>query len=181
MDFTTLDAVKLWLGITSTADDDLLTSLITAVSAAMVLYLARDISSQNYTETRDGSGGTRMAFQNYPVTAISQVQVDGTNIPPSPAPLQPGYVFDDRFITLYGYCFTAGRSNVQLGYTAGYADIPAEIAQAATELAALRYAEKDRIGVNAQSVGSETVHYLVRTLPMSVQAVLDAYRKVIPL
>src|ERR1700722_8571853 len=97
-DLTTLANVKAYLSppLATTADDALLSRLITAASQFIQSWLNRTIASAAYTDTRNGTGGTRLFLRNRPVTAVASLTVDGVAIAPSsPPPTGDGYLFDD--------------------------------------------------------------------------------------
>ncbi len=198
-DLTTLANVKQWLGIVATTDDALLTRLITAESMVIQTWLDRQINSQAYSETRNGSGAGRgmyeMLFANTPVTAVISVTVDGRSIPASTdnGVLQPGYGFDQNRVWLAQvgslsdvqfdnqYFFTRGNGNVLLSYTAGYATVPLDIEQACIELISLRYRERDRIGQASKSMAGETTAFITKAMTDSVLQSIKQYKKVVPI
>lgn len=180
-DLTTLANARQWLGLTSTNDDALLSRLITATSNYIQSWLNRSFASQAYTETRDGAGGERMLFANYPVTAVASVTIDGQSIPLASGSQAPGYLFSTTTLFVNGYAFTRGRQNVTIAYTAGFAATPAEIEQACLELMAVRYKERDRIGQVSKSIGGETITFSQKDFPDSVRTILNNYKKVVPL
>ena len=73
-DLTTLADVKAWLQTGQNpfpaTDDALLSRLITAASQYVQTWLSRPIALSNYTEIRDGTGGCRLQFACFPVTAV---------------------------------------------------------------------------------------------------------------
>jgi|GEM_PF-1010259 len=110
-DLTTLASVHAWLSLDQanafTADDALLSRLITAQSARFVQEVDRDVLRQTYTEVLDGtserirsrsapgmwsSGGYGLSgsrgyainMLHSPIVSVAQVMVDGTLIPPRP-------------------------------------------------------------------------------------------------
>jgi hypothetical protein len=99
-DLTTLGDVKSWLqtgqNAFPTTDDALLTRLITAASQFIQTWLNRQITSQDWIETRDSLGNVlgpndvRYQFAAFPVTAVSRVIVDGIVVPAIPTPAQSG-------------------------------------------------------------------------------------------
>lgn len=181
-DLTTLENVKEWLGILETeADDTLLARLITAASQFIQTWIGRLIASQGYTEVRDGHGGRRLIFANYPVTAVASVKVDGVAIPAANGALAAGYRFTATFLSLTGYAFTRALGNVELAYTAGYAATPPELEQACIDLVALRYKERERIGQVSASLAGQTVTFSQKDVPDGVRTVLNAWKKVVPL
>src|SRR5579875_58763 len=183
-DLTTLANVKAYLSppLTTTAADALLSRLITAASRFIESWLNRTIASAAYTDTRNGTGGTRLFLRNRPVTAVSSLTIDGVSIPPSdPPPTGAGYLFDDACVYLVGGAtFAKGAQNIVVSYTAGYAATPPEIEQACIALVALRYKERDRIGQASKNLGGEVVSFQQKDMPADVQTLLDQYRGVVP-
>jgi hypothetical protein len=141
----------------------------------------------DYLEIRDGTGGQRLQFACFPVCAVLSLTIDGLTIPPAP-PVSPstgltsGYLFSPTQLALRGYHFTRRVQNVAVSYTAGYASIPPEIAQACIELVALRYRERTRVGeVSKAFAGAETVSYSQKDMSASVATLLQRYRAVAPI
>ena len=180
-DLTTLASVKAYLGISGSADDALLSQLISACSGAVQSLLNRCIVSSAIEIWRDGRGGQAMTLPDYPVTEVFLLEIDGQAIPPSAGAGMPGYRFTDTKIVLDGYRFTAGIGNVHIDFTAGYDEVPADIAQAVNELVAMRYKERDRIGHKSKSLAGETVAFITAAMPESVKAALAPYAQMVPL
>lgn len=190
-DLTTLADVKAWLQTGQSpfppTDDALLTRLITAASQYIQTWLNRQIAQSDYLEVRDGTGGQRLQFACFPVSAVLSLTIDGIAIPPAPPALPStgltaGYVFSPTQLALRGYHFTRRAQNVIVTYTAGYSTTPPEIAQACIELVALRYRERNRIGEVSRSVGGgETVTYAQKDMSASIATLLQQYRVVAPI
>jgi hypothetical protein len=190
-DLTTLVDVKAWLKTGQNAfpptDDALLTRLITAASQYIQTWLGRPLAQADYIETRDGTGGRRLQFAVIPVSAVLSLTIDGFPIPPAPPPspgtgLTPGYLFSPTELVLRGYYFTQRAQNVQVSYTAGFASIPPDIAQACIELVALRYRERTRVGeVSKSFAGAETVSYSQKDMSAPIATLLERYRLVTPI
>jgi hypothetical protein len=192
LDLTTLQDVAGFLGITlkttgtpavidnTDATVILLTRLITAASTFIQSHLNRVFKSASYTEYRDGSGGHAMVFAAYPVTAVSQVVVDGQEIPVSITPGAAGYVYNPTAVKLIGYRFHLGMNNVKLAYTAGYTSIPLDIAQVTVDLVARKYKERDRIGISSKVIGGENVTFITSDLTDEFKSLLRQYQKVVP-
>jgi hypothetical protein len=180
-DLTTLANVKDYLNLTSDGADVLLDRLISAVSGFIQTWLGRQISSQAYTEIRNGHDGLQMTFANTPVTAVASVKVDGLVIPAAADYSSRGYRFTHSALVLNGYSFTRGLGNVELAYTAGFTTTPPELEQACIELVALRYKERDHIGQDVASMQGQNVTFSTRDMPASVKTVLQGFKKVVPL
>jgi uncharacterized phiE125 gp8 family phage protein len=186
-DLTTLDDVKAWLQTGQVpfpdTDDALLARLITSASRFIEDWLGRQLISADWCETRDGNGGQLMVLANFPVTAVISLTIDGLNIPPAPADggYGAGYVFTPTELALRGYVFTRRAQNVVVTYTAGYAAIPPDIAQACIELVCRRYRSRTRIGEVSRAVtGGDTVTFSSRDLSGDTMRLLDRYRAVAP-
>ena len=186
-DLTTLGEVKAWLQTGQAAfpdtDDALLTGLITTASQFVQKWLNRSIASADWYEVRDGTGGQRLTFGNFPVTAVLSLSIDGLAIPPAQnnGGFGAGYVFTPTELALRGYIFTRRPQNVEITYTAGYPIIPPDLAQACIDLVCLRYRERTRIGeVSRATGGTETVTYSQRDMSEHVKLLLSQYRLVTP-
>lgn len=181
IDLTTLAEVKAYLGITGTTSDVLLQSLITAASQAIANYCNRTFQVTAYNEMRSGNGNSEFVTLGYPITSVSSVTVNGNTIPSAGnAWPRNGYSNGEWSITIDGYCVPRGRKNVALSYSAGYAVIPADLDQAAIELVALKYKQKDRIGVSgSEGIDGQHITYKDISMSTSVTDVLRQYKRVI--
>jgi hypothetical protein len=177
-DLTTLDAVKLYLGLTTDADDPLLSALITSYSQWVRSYCERDFDSRAYEIYRSGRDATFLLLPEIPVTAIALLEIDGKAIPAQPAFGQYGFRFSsDRIVVEGGVRFCWGVENIRVQYTAGYATIPADIAQAVNEIVGLRYSLRDKQGWVSKTLAGETVALSQKDVPSSVKTVLDQYAR----
>jgi hypothetical protein len=185
-DLTAIADLKAWVVINNVADDTLLARLITAVSKRIVTYCSRAFAQAAYTDAYDGKDTLALPFENFPVSAVSSLTIDGTVIPASPAPTSlnpavPGYRFSETMLSLIGcYRFTRGYQNVIVAYTAGYTTIPEDVAQACIEWCAVRYRERDRIGHRSKSIAGETVSFDIGAMPASVKDALRPFVRVVP-
>jgi len=164
-------------------DNTLLARLITAASRFIESWLDRRIALCDWVEVRDGNGGQRLAFANVPVSQVWSLSIDGLSIPPAPTDggFGAGYVFSPTELALRGYVFTRRAQNVSVTYTAGYASVPPDIAQACIELVCQRYRERSRIGEASKSLMSgETVTFSQKDMSDDVKTLLSQYRAVAP-
>src|SRR5712664_1692167 len=186
-DLTTLSDVKAWLqtgDAFTTRDDALLTRLIGSASQYIQSWLNRDLALQDWTEVRDGTGGHRLQFAVIPVSAVLSLVIDGVVIPPAPPLSQQGwtagYAFSPTQLILRDWYFTRRPLNVAMTYTAGYAMTPSDVTQACIELVALRYRERDRIGVVSKVLAGETVSYSQKDMSDAIKTLLNQFRMVAP-
>src|SRR5439155_67908 len=107
--------------------------LIRAASQFIQTWLNRQVALGDWQESRDGTGGQRLAFANIPVVAVLSLSIDGLDIPPAPSTggFGAGYVFSPTELALRGYVFTRRAQNVIVTYTAGYVATPPDIAPSA--------------------------------------------------
>jgi hypothetical protein len=180
-DLTTLAAVKAYAAIVTTADDAMLTSLITAYSQFVRSFCNRDFTPDNYEIWRDGRDSTSLMLPVYPVLGVTLLEIDGQVVLPQAAFGQRGYRFTDREIILDGLRFCWGHSNVHVFFSAGYLSIPADIAQAVNELVALRYKLRDKLEWSSKTLAGETVSLITKDMPSSVATVLKQYTRKVPL
>lgn len=178
-DLCQLADVKTYLGLTTTATDPVLQSLITGASAWIESFCSRVFAQATYTEIRNGNGGNRLFLANAPVSAVSSVTVDGQAIPAASDAQSTGYVYDGGTVYLRGYVFCRGVQNVTASYTAGFATVPADVAQACVELVAAKYAKRDRIDKQSETLGTQqTISYSMADMPAQVKAALLPYVQV---
>lgn len=200
-DLCTLSDVKAWLNVVpgNTANDAVLTRLITAASQAIKTWMARPLLQDTYTETYDGTGINRLTLRNFPITAVSALTVNGLTVPPATSPVSFGYLFDQYGLFLVGGTawpanipqtpsiwagsyFPKASQNVTVTYTAGYVSVPVDVTQACIELVAFKFQQRNHVGVTSRSLtaGGESVVYQSGFMPPEVQALLSVYRKVVP-
>lgn len=177
-DLTTLDQAKAWLGITNSNSDAVLTRLVSAASSAVQARIGYQLLTQAYTEQLDGNGKSVLAFGNPRVTAVSAVSIDGATVAARSSVTGAGYTFDADFLFLIGRCFTRGRQNVAVTYTAGYAAAPLDLEQAVLEVIALKFKERDHTGISSKTLAGEVISFF-RNVSTDTTAVIDNYRRVV--
>jgi hypothetical protein len=181
-DLTTLAAVKAYAGITHPADDTLLSGMIAAYSEWVRSYTNRDFTVTDYDLWRSGRGAVVMLLPQFPIVDVTLVQIDGVSIPRAPSFAGYGYRFTQMSVILGGGpTFSVGAQNVYVEYSAGYAVVPADIAQAVNELVALRYNLRDKLEWSSKSLAGETVSLVQRDMPASVKTLLDQYANPVPI
>lgn len=181
-DLITLDEVKPWLNIDlpNHNSDTLLSSLISAASGWVSNWINRDILSASYTVYLDGSGSNRQMLGDYPITAVSSLNINGVSIPSAVGFNDNGFRFDDKSIMLKGYRFERGVSNIQISYTAGYATVPQDLKQVTIELVGYKFKEMTRIGLSQKNIAGEVTAFDMKDLKEHSKNLLNNYNKVIP-
>lgn len=171
-------------------EDPLLTSLIAGASGLFYQLTSRKIllaadPANPKTEIRDGNGfgQNRITTLDSPIVSVDSVTVNGTAIVASPAWNQTGYVVDGLgdSIALRSRCFLEGIANIELVYTAGYADDSAEaaaISDAVTILVATKYKRISHIDQVSQTLnGQITASFSTKDVPPEVQTVIDRFSR----
>ena len=178
MALTTIQRLRDFLGqAVLTRDDALLVSLLDSASAFFEREVGRSIGLATYTDTVDGDCSSSLMLRASPVVAVQSVNVDGVEIPPRPNWDGEGFVVQGDRVRLVGSVFSCGVSNVVVTYTAGWAVVPDDIQGAVCELAAMKYRQRDSIGVFSRAVvGQEQTMYQTASLPVQIQRVIDNYR-----
>lgn len=180
-DLTTVAAVKSYSGITTSADDAVIQSLVSAYSDYVRTFTSRNFTADNFEIYRDGRNSMSMLLPEYPVIDVSLLEIDGKEILPQAAFGQPGYRFTDRQIFLDGYRFCWGHGNVHVIFSAGYLTVPNDIAQAVNELVGLRYSNRDDQGWVSKQLAGETVTLNTKDMPASVMTILQKYARKVPM
>ena len=94
-DLTTLADCKAWLGLTSTADDAQLGSLVSAISQSILADLGRpSILPGTVQETLDAAGGHAITLRHWPATRLLTCAIDGIPMAMSLGPGQAGVVLE---------------------------------------------------------------------------------------
>jgi hypothetical protein len=183
MELTSRARVKTYLRLKSTeADDDgLIQVLADAANVSIVSAISRNILSDTFTETRDGTGSSTLMLANTPITAVSSLAFTAPRVTPTPLVAGVDYAFTQYALRMLFGVFPRGVANVLVTYTAGYASVPADLAHAATKWAALRYRENERLGHSSKSISGETVSFDLSELPPDVAAIVNRYSVKIPL
>lgn len=174
--FATVDQVKEYLNLKVNDDDALLQRLLDAASGWMRSYLNRDLNLMDYSQRFNGTGTRSMLLPDYPVVAVTSLTVDSVTLS------QGAYYVDGAVVTRTdGGTFPRGYGNVAVAWSAGYATVPAEVAQACIEVVAWRYKERDRVGQSqvATPMG-QNISFQTSAVPSNVKALLDNWRKVVP-
>ena len=176
-ELTTCAAVKAYLGITHDNDNDLFEMLIIAESVFIESWLGRKYGTSSYTDIYSGSGGTEHQFWNYPVIAVTSLTIDGKTINEAETIQDTGYMVYVNRLLLFGHVFSWGKNNCRVEYNAGE-DVPADVGQACIELVAIRYKNRDRIGLKSKGLAGETITYDRKDIPDEIKARLHPHRKV---
>jgi hypothetical protein len=180
-DLTTLADVKAWLpDMAAVATSDaLIGQLITAASRFVCNYTGRpSFDVTDYTEDYDSHGHSVLLLRQWPVVSVTSITHAATPIT-ADYHLEPPLPGGGNQRLSLAHAFPRGR--ITIAYSAGYAAVPADIAQAAIELVGERFKTRDRIGQTSKTLGGqETTAFSTAAMNPTVMALLTPYRRVIP-
>lgn len=171
--FATVAELSAFVGKDIDANDPTAELALSLASDAVRAYCRQSIDANTETITVQGSGSTLLLLPETPVTAVTEVKVDGETVA---ATL---YSF-----TRYGALYrTSGlwpgiTKSVEVTYTHGHEDIPGAV-KAATLSVAARVLDSPA-GIRQEAIGAYSVTYTNGTpaLLESETASLDPYRLV---
>jgi len=177
-DLTTLANVKEYLDIESddTTFDLLLERLITASSMQIASYCNCDFTTQDFSESYDGTASDILFLNHTPIVAVSSLSIDDEAVA-----ADDFKVYDD-YLRLVSRLFTSGRLNVAVEYSAGYFDPqtespPDDVEDACIQLAVFKFNVRGASGLLQSHVNQVTYSYADLAIPLSVAAILDKYRR----
>jgi len=176
-DLITLEDVKIFLNVASgsTTHDALLKLLIEQYSAVIEGYCRRKFSQDNYEEVYDGNGKTSLLLDNYPIISIESLTIDDYPYTASDYLIYK----NEGEIKLVEDAFAIGNQNVEIEYTAGFEEVPADIKLCCTEMTASKFKEIDgnRIGIASISFGDQNTTFRESEFTDKIKNILNRYRK----
>ena len=177
---TTVDECKKQLDVLSTdvSQDAYLERLINSSSEQIERYCGRKLVSQAYTRFFDGNRSNELLLPDIPASAITTVSVDSTRLFPVESNLLPEEysLVDGIVLRRHSGFWAVGSQNIKVAYTAGFAEIPADLEDACILLVELRFRMKSdrRIGRESQTKQGETISYS-SDWPQEVYSLLAPY------
>jgi hypothetical protein len=193
----TRENLKVWLGITTTAEDDFLDDVVAGVDAGVKSFLRRDIEQATYTEELyDGNGREYFYLREYPVTSVTEIRITNQRV----GGVNNDAAFTDDTVQVYGTDFVMkredeveenvgillavrsiwprGEANIRATYVAGYTTVPADIVMACYQLAAqLRVMRKTGLVKSMEQLGDYSYTILTSPAYFANAAVTDARHK----
>ena len=126
----------------STAENSLIDTLCTAVSALIRNYTRRELLLANHDELVSGITEDALFLRQYPITTITRV----TLVSGDPLTDVGGYHIDSTLglLTRISGAWQLGKSNYRVEYEAGYEELPGDLVEGAAQwVAALFWQSKD--------------------------------------
>lgn len=169
--YASIDELADWIGQSIDSEVRALLLLETATDEVKAV-IGHDITQNQETATLDGTGSEALVLPKHPVTAVSQVDVDGTTLAASAYKfIEAGVVYRTSGV------WAVGRQNIDVTYTHGYSPIPGDVKAIVLETASRAW--RSGAGLTQESVGSYSVTYAresagVQLLPQE-RAALASY------
>ncbi len=178
--------VKNFLGIPSaaSADDILITTIITQIEAQIKEYCQRIFEAVNFTEYYDGDGTDLLLLNNYPIVSITSLYDDTKRVYGADTLIDSADIIiykTNGCVRLDGHIFTKSEQNIKIIYRAGYGTgvgetaIPENLKLGLIYLASAVYLE-GKAGV-AVVEGQEMV-YRPNHLKKETYKIFNKYRRI---
>lgn len=178
---------RLQIAAADTGMDDHLLGLIETASAQIEAYCKRSFSEvvSITDELHDGNGTAILQPDHTPIAAVSALSIDGIAIDAADYAVYPESIQlktpDEYDARLRGVqrLFGAGRQNVVLSYTAGYAQVPKLISDAAVMQVQYLRNVGSHIGIRSESNNAAdfSTQYDHKGLAPQVQVIANRFRR----
>ncbi len=189
---TAAEARELLPGLTGTAEDALLGTLISAAGAAIARYLGYPVAlsgevtaeSASYTLYLDGPGGRDLVVPVWPLTAVASIYDDpDLDFEAATLVASAGYAVVEgqrglvrlKSTSAHGAWSTTPGA-IKVACTAGYATAPSWLKQAAKLTVRHMYDGRQTQGKTSQSIAGGSIGLVTPSaLPVEARELLDAH------
>lgn len=176
---TTLNDVKTFLGISSTAHDEVLKFLINQATDYIETFTGRRYTSTTYTqEEYDGTGTSELRLKHFPVVTFTLLEVNRAtdnsddwatidaedywvNSENGIVTLQSGFLdYDEVNETgLSPNIFQKSKNKYRATYTAGYTTVPYDLQYACCMIVSETFNVRKAAGIQSESLGDHSVTF----------------------
>lgn len=184
---TSIDAAKDYIikNTSVTIDDTRIEWLINVCSSTIENYCRRIFKTQTFEEEIDGNDHRYISLENFPITSVSSVTINGTDITPDQ------YVVKKKIGVLarlrndiisginynrYNPIWPSGDCNIQVTYTAGLDEIPPDLEHACI-LFVMSFYKSDV--ANFSTTFTDGFVFKADSIPVQVKLMLQPYMKVL--
>lgn len=174
---TTWEYAREYLGLDED-EQEFVTQRINEASAIAERHMDRALYEAERTEIYDGSGRAYLLLRQWPVSEVTSVRIS-TAGEFDEAEEESILTLDENVGVLWTRRgFPKGRRNVRVTYTAGFADIPADVQAAVCEIVASRMKAVRAGQIGIKSVTGDGVNTTFElTIPTNAQRILETYRR----
>jgi hypothetical protein len=183
----TLEDALVYAGAEQGTEDEAVASLVNAATLVLEDLADHRLKSATYTnEMYDGGGGPAIRTRQYPVTAITTIELftgpTATDWEVQDLTTLGAYVAGalQNKIALRSGTFPRGYQNVRLAYTAGPAAVDPRHQQACREIVMAAYKSRDRQTVNIASQtfpGGQAVTYVKGYVTQEIRDLMQGSRR----
>ena len=175
------------VGLSESYDNNRLRGLIETASAQIRWFCRKDFKLTAHTnEKYDGDGTSMLVLRDTPINTVSALSIQGQAVDLATLKVYDDYIaFDDAGdydprLRQVGGIFPAGRQNISVTYTAGYAKIPRVVADAAALQTVFLINTAQKQGVETEGIQSQGINTTWRLddLAEAVRRMLQGFRKV---
>jgi hypothetical protein len=170
--YVELATLKSRLGITGTDQDAVLTALISSATTFINGFCKREFRAQTLKETIPGSGEVSLNLQEWPVTSVEHVKINGGEVSDFSADGEKGVLYRDYGVwpmerlasggAAWDPVGRTGRLNIEVQYSCGYGETPADIQEAAIMYATGMLGQVGGdVGINQKQEGDLSVMYSI--------------------
>jgi hypothetical protein len=164
------------IAVSDTASDALLSRILASSSAWFITQCnGRVFGVANYNEYIEAGRAGVVVLPQYPIVSISLVETDAVILVATPGS-DTGYWYDAPSGIVRSYEIARG-DYVHVTWSAGYAQVPADVRAAVIDLAASEYKRMPRIGIASSSAVGETTTFSPWAASDFVRKTIEAYRR----
>lgn len=183
MVYADLSQVKAYMGISTSTDDALLTSMISRAEGLIDAYTDRHfaaVTETHYYTSEDVYDNDLLMFGDDLLSVTKLINGDGVEIPSANIKLLPRNTLPKWGIHLnsgFSWSFLDSDSEIAVTGTWGYSETPpADIEHACVRLTAFMYRQKDTSAdIDRPIVTGDGVTLMPTNLPSDVTRLLDRY------
>lgn len=175
------------IGASETVDNTRLRYLIEVASSQIRGHCRTDFVLETHTDEKyDGDGTSMLELRGTPIAAVAALSIDGQAVDLAELKVYPNYIaFEDSGeynprLRASERIFPAGRQNIQVTYSEGYAKIPRSVSDACALQVVFIINTSQKQGVETEGNQSQGVNttWSQDQLAPAVREALRQYRKV---
>ena len=176
-----LAEAKTYLDIPNVSQDTFVQQLIDSVESAFDMATNRKLLEATYIHQFDGNGEHTLISREFPVTAITEVNIDATWVFGAGTIVSTSdYFIDNELLLINKNTWPQGIRNIEISYTAGYSTalVPKDLQQAGFIYIDYLYRINNdrRVGVQTRSKLGENLTYF-DGIPKNVLELLEPYKR----
>jgi hypothetical protein len=167
---TTIDDVKIYIGVSGAKYDEIFCKLINSSSSFLEKATDRKLLARNYLYNvvahredawYDGDSTSKLFTRQYPINLVTYLEIDGSEL--DAAGLTDYYgstgymIYSRRGELFYANGFVIGKQNVRMSYNAGYASGTPEreeLRELSNALVRYVYDNRDKMGFKSERIGN---------------------------